>query len=484
MIVQQILNSTPTFVINLTERKDKRKAIKHHLDKKNIRFQFFDAQRHPTSPKRGCLESHLTIIKRCINENKERVFIMEDDANYISHTSHLKRAPSDWDMLYFGGTVFRVLDKSHQGWTRVQTWTTHSYMINLRNRELVEDLLKLETYDGEIDRYYLEFIHPKYKCYMADPMICIQRGGFSDIEGKEVDYSFMTQTLRGLTVPESGVDADGNYVLRLPEIPFENLPYVSIITPTYKRQTLFAMALYNVFGFYYPKEKIEWIIVEDMTDDMTIEETVKGLLPPGDQRIKHILLESGSEPYTIAMKRNIGVSNASHRYIVHVDDDDIYEEHTLLARVKLLLKYESQGIQCLGSTMIGTYNIVNNTSSMASDGPISLSEASMAYTREFWDEKKFDDNCIRGEHKSFTEGRLHKILDVPFAFTVIALIHKKNFTNQIREELGENSKTTGLLRYSDKARDGREGEVANFLDTFPEERQMFMLDLRDEIMKN
>jgi hypothetical protein len=484
MIITQTLSSTPIYVINLKERKDKRKYIQHELEKRKMKFQFFLADRHPTSPKRGCLESHFTILKKTISEKKSnQLFLLEDDAKFCGSFAQLKKVPSDWDMLYFGGTVFRVIDRKHDGWPRIQTWTTHAYMINLSNQELIQDLLQMEFYDGEIDRYYLEKIHPKYNCYMADPMIMIQKEGFSDIEGKMVDYSFMQQTLKGLRVPESSVSEEGDYVLKLPEIPFEQLPYVSIITPTYNRKKLFAMAMYNVFGFYYPKEKIEWIIVEDITDNMTESDTVKNLLPK-DPRIQHILLSSGSEPYTIAMKRNIGVSNASHKYIVHVDDDDIYEEHTLLARIKLLLRYEREGIQCVGSTMIGTYNIIKNTSSMASDGPISLSEASMAYTRNFWEERKFDDDCIRGEHKAFTEGRLHKIMDVPFAFTVIALIHKRNFTNQIRDGVEENQGERGLLRFSDKAQNGKEGEIANFLDTFSVERQLFILDLRDEIIKD
>ncbi len=480
MLLNQQLRNTYTYVINLKERKDKRKYITHQLEKKGIPYKLFSADKHPTSPKRGCLESHLTIIKRCVEEKKyDKLMIFEDDAKFIRSISDLKRVPEDWDMLYLGGTVFRVLDKKHQGWTKVQTWTTHAYIINLQNEELVNDILKMEEYDGEIDRYYLEKIHPKYNCYMADPMIVIQKEGYSDIEERMVDYSFMERTLQGLRIPESEVNSEGHYVLKLPEIPFQNLPKISIITPTYKRQKLFIMAMYNVFGFYYPKDKIEWIIVEDITDDMSPDDTVQNMIPRNDPRIKYIQLNAGSEPYTIAMKRNIGVSNATSNYIVHVDDDDIYEEHTLLARIKLLLKYESMGIQCVGSTMIGTYDIINDVSSMASDGPISLSEASMAYTKSFWEEKKFDDDCVRGEHKSFTEGRLHKIMDVPFSFTVIALIHKNNFTNQIREGVAQK----GLLRFSDKAVDGKAGEVANFLDTFSEERQLFILDLRDELLK-
>lgn len=484
LILNQKLREIPIHVINLKERKDKRKYINHHLEKKKIPFQFFLADKHPTSPKRGCLESHLTVIKKVLAEKKhDMVMILEDDAKFLDSISNLKVVPPDWDMLFLGGTVFRILEKKYPGWQQVQTWTTHAYVINLKNEKLVEDILKMKEYDGEIDRFYIEKIHSKYNCYMADPMICIQTGGYSDIEGKVVDYSFMKDTLKGLRVPESGEDENGNYVLKLPNISFQNLPKVSIITPTYNRKTLFAMAMYNVFGFYYPKEKIEWIVVEDVTTGMTEDQTVESVLPK-DPRIKYIKLEPGDEPYTIAMKRNIGVANASSQYIVNVDDDDIYDEYSLLSRVKLLMKYESQGIGCIGSTMIGTYDIIKNRSSMATDGPISLSEASMAFTKRFWEERKFDDDCLRGEHKAFTEGRLHQCMDVPYCATVIALIHKNNFTNQIRDELEENTNKkneSGVLRFSEKAGE-KAGQVANFFDTFSEERQMFMLDLRDELL--
>jgi hypothetical protein len=484
MLIQQEWSKIKVRVINLKQRKEKKKYIKQQLERRNIQHQFFQAELHPTSPKRGCLESHLQVIKEAIADKQRRynkLMIFEDDAKFIGSFASLKNLPEQWDMCYFGGTVFRVLDDGHgesSGWSRVQTWTTHAYMINLENEEFIQKILEMEHYEGEIDRFYLEQIHPDYHCYMANPMIIIQKEGYSDIEGKMVDYSFMTQTLRGLRVPESGTDEQGNFLLKLPDIPFSQLPPVSIITPTYNRRTLFGMAMYNVFGFVYPADKIEWIIVEDKTTNMTEEDTLVGLLPDHDPRIKHILLDSGDDPFTIAMKRNIGVSHASHNIIVHVDDDDIYEEYSLLSRVKLLLKYQSSGILCIGSTMIGTYDIIQNKSSMASDGPISLSEASMAYFKSFWSQKHFDDNCIRGEHKSFTEGRLHQIMDVPYCCTVIALIHKKNFTHQIRDQIEQNTSTTdkGTLKYKNT------GEVANFLDTFPEERQLFLLQLRDMLM--
>ena len=137
MLIPQELSKTGIYVINLKERKEKRKYIKQQLERRNVPFQFFLADLHPTSPKRGCLESHLTIIRRAYQEKKyDKIMIFEDDAKFIGSFASLKRVPEDWDMLYFGGTVFRVLEKKYAGWTRVQTWTTHAYMINLKNESI------------------------------------------------------------------------------------------------------------------------------------------------------------------------------------------------------------------------------------------------------------------------------------------------------------------------------------------------------------
>jgi len=465
-------------VINLKIRSDKRQYIHNQLKSHALEYTLFSAEKHE-DPKRGCLESHLTIIKNAIKAGHKYLMICEDDCKFIGNIKNMTGPlPPNWDMIYLGGTVHRVLDKKYSGYARVQCWTTHAYILNLSNdnSEFQKALLKLEDYDGEIDRYYLEHIHPKFNAYMCDPMIAIQKEGYSDIEGKEVNYDFMQQTLQGLRLPESGVDEEGNYVLKLPEIKDEDLPKVSIITPTYNRRKLFDMALRNFENFNYPKNKLEWIIVDDSLENDEIDESVRDMLPR-DKRIKYVRLNSNIEdgPMTIAMKRNIGVSNSSNPYIVHMDDDDYYPPESIIARIKILMKYEEDGIECVGSTLIGTYNIIHNTSSMSSDGPISLSEASMAYTKKFWESRAFDELCKRGEHKYFTEQRLHKIIDMPYSFILIAINHRSNFTAEFR------SNEEGILKYSKES--GKEGEYANFFDTWDLDTQIFIMDLRKYLIK-
>jgi len=473
MKLNKYLDNVNVTVINLKERNDKKTYIEKEFKNRNIKFNFFSAERH-NNPKRGCLESHLTIIKNALSNNEKYLLIIEDDCKFISGFGTMEKPPHNWDMLYLGGTVHRVLDKKYKGYARIQCWTTHGYIINLNNKDLVSKILEAENYDGEIDRYYLEKIHPNFNAYVCDPMIAIQKPGFSDIENREVSYDFMQHTLNGLMVPEHNIDNEGNYVLKLPNINMNELPKVSIITPTYKRRKIFSMAIRNFENFIYPKDKLEWIIVDDSPENDIVDETVRDLLPR-DKRIKFIHLDSGDEPMTIAMKRNICVSNSSNPYIIHMDDDDYYPPESILARIKILLKYKSEGIECVGSTLIGTYNIINNVSSMSSDGPISLSEASMAYTKKFWEERPFDELCLRGEHKYFTEQRLNKIIDIPYSFILIAVNHKSNFTDILRSD------NSGVLKYSEAS--GKEGEIANFFDTWDLDTQMFIMDL-SKYLKN
>ena len=458
-----------TVIINLKERKDKKEYMKDELKRTSIKYSFYHPDKN-RNPKRGCLESHLHVIQTAIKENYKYLFIMEDDCKFIGNINSIQIPPKDWDMIYFGGTVHRVVNNNYKGYSRVQCWTTHAYIINLTNIELINDILKVESYEEEIDRYYLQVIHKKYNAYMCNPMIIIQRDGFSDIENREVSYDFMVHTLQGLRLPENETDEEGNYILKLPSISSNDLPYVSIITPTYKRRKMFSMALRNFENFLYPAKKLEWIIVDDSPENDSVED----ILPPFDKRIKYIHYDVNS-PMTIAMKRNIAISNSSHQYIIHMDDDDYYPPESILARVKILLKYKSEGIQCVGSTLIGTYNIIKNESSMSSDGPISLSEASMAYTKKFWEERSFDDLCLRGEHKYFTEGRLNQIMDMPYSFILIAINHKTNFTDTMRSD---ESKLLKFSEYHEKA-----GSIANYFDTFDEDTQMFIIDLVNYINK-
>jgi hypothetical protein len=257
--------------INLKERKDKKLYMKKQFKKQNIpeqHYQFYSAKLN-SNPKRGCLESHCNVIESA--NYCDILFILEDDAKWLrSMNSTLPEPPRDWDMLYFGGTVRNNLGAFNKDWTRVRTWTTHAYMVNMKNKELVKDILESRSYEMEIDNYYIEKIHNKYKCYMITPMMIVQKEGYSDIEKSNVNYDFMEKSLQGFMKPQHEIDNNGNYVLKLGDIPDDKLPKISIITPTYNRRHLFSLPIKNYLETNYPQIKWNGLLLKIMIQQYLI----------------------------------------------------------------------------------------------------------------------------------------------------------------------------------------------------------------------
>lgn len=458
--------------INLRIRKDKKKYMISEFKKQNFKLEFYKARLN-SNPKKGCLKSHLTVINNhCKSHPNTNLLILEDDVKFLKELKNIPEPPKDWDMLYLGGTVKDIFDysaiRNNSPWVRMCCWTTHAYIINVKNNKLIDTILKAgNNYDKEIDTYYIEEIHRNFNCYMCNPMMIIQKEDYSDIENARVNYNFMQDTLKGFQKPDHE-EKDGDYVLKLDNISDNDLPMVSIITPTYCRRKMFSVALHNFQNFVYPANKLEWIIIDDTPPES--KDTIEDILPTDDKRIKYYQLRikdsSENNRFSIAQKRNIGVEKASHEIIVHMDDDDYYPEESILCRVKTLLKYKDIGIGCVGCSEIGIYDIESGASQLASDGNLTISEASMAYFKEFWKKQKFDNLEFAGEYKSFIQNRFDKIMDVPYAFIIIALSHGTNYTGNIKS-----AKET-KLRYRGT------NDVVNFYDLFDDETQLLFYSLK------
>ena len=60
-------------------------------------------------------------------------------------------------------------------------------------------------------------------------------------------------------------DTDNSYLPKLLENDY--YPMVSVVTPTFNRDHLFDIAIFNWKNFIYPEDKIEWIILDDSPRD-------------------------------------------------------------------------------------------------------------------------------------------------------------------------------------------------------------------------
>lgn len=243
--------------------------------------------------------------------------------------------------------------------------------------------------------------------------------------------------------------------LKLPYVSDDDLPYVSIVTPTKNRKFIFELPIYNFTHFNYPPHKLEWIIIDNGTENL------KDILPD-DKRIKYITVEP--DKYSIGELRNLSIENSSHEYIVYMDDDDYYDINSVRARIISLLKYKEQGIECVGCETVPFFNLINGENMTGSNKKNYLCEASMAHTKDFWRKRRFNNDKI-GEFRYFLIYRQHQVLHIPYEFIIIALNHNVN--------------TTGLSRFSKKEVD-ESWKNTNFskvyFQYFPEEIKKILLN--------
>lgn len=200
------------------------------------------------------------------------------------------------------------------------------------------------------------------------------------------------------------------------------LPKVSILTITRDRRDFIPLAKYSYLAQTYPEDKLEWVIVDDGKDQ------IKDLITDMPN-VKYILCD---EPMTIGAKRNLAVEKASHELLVMMDDDDVYPNNSVLVRVAHMLAEPKR--ECLFSTTIPCYEIHDKKSFM-NVPPITIpmadrvSEATMCFTRAFWETRKFPDQQI-AEGGAFIRGREQMCREMSPQDVIVSLIHKKNTSSR------------------------------------------------------
>lgn len=250
---------------------------------------------------------------------------------------------------------------------------------------------------------------------------------------------------------------NGSMDLVLPEISEhelqELLPSVSIVTITKDRGMFAGIMLYNWMNIKYPREKLEWVILDDSQDRSTYD--LADYIPQDDPYIKYHKLERW---YPVAEKRNKAVELAQYEYIVHMDDDDYYFPDHVLAKIRIMLHYKCHGVH---SIPIGVYDMMEKSSYIFDPcGKKTFdvndsAEATFAYKKEYWRKNKFysDTKIGTGEGRSFIGKNFGSWVKVHFMFNMISITHSKNITGHNRRLI------------NDSIEDVKTG---NFEDIFPE----------------
>ncbi len=402
------------FCINLDIRKDRRRRMEKQCKKLKIKFTFETVTLH-VNPKRGCLESHYNIIFK--NKNKPYVTILEDDLQFLDNFN-IPEPPKDWDMIYLGG-VEKSVSKYNKHYNKANNvLSTCGYLINYNCMKYV--LKHLKDYPNEIDMFYSEIIQKKFNCYILSSHLVKQYADYSNIENANDDYSaFETKKI---PFPKHTIQ-DDKFLINFDEN--IELPMITVITPTRNRRKFFELVLYNFNNFDYPKDKIEWIIVDDIDSD-----DISDILPKENN--VHYIRKKWIYS-TISEKRNYACSLANGEYIVHMDDDDIYFPDSITTKIKTLITNKKR---CIGNTKF--VNIFNKKSHIVGTINSPFSESSMTYHKSFWKENPFNEKLKQGEGTLFIKNREEECVQIPWYYNFISLTHNDNITKDLRKyDVGE-----------------------------------------------
>jgi len=119
------------------------------------------------------------------------------------------------------------------------------------------------------------------------------------------------------------------------------LPKISILTPLYNRNKFLPLMLANVKTFDYPKDKLEWFILDSKDGDSDVQlipdqetyETIRRQIHPIKLKYEYI-----DRKMTIAEKRTYLTKKMTYPYFANMDSDDIYMECFLKYSLDLIRK--------------------------------------------------------------------------------------------------------------------------------------------------
>ena len=244
----------------------------------------------------------------------------------------------------------------------------------------------------------------------------------------------------------------------------EDLPFVSICTPTFNRRP-FIKSMFQCFrNQTYPLSRMEWIIVDDGTDK--IQDLVE---QSGISQIKYFPLD---QKMKLGEKRNFMHSKTTGSILVYMDDDDYYPPERVDHAVDMLRIHKTAMIA--GSSEIYIY--FKHIQKMYQCGPYGTDHATagtFAFRRQLLNETQYDENACLAEEKMFLRNFTVPMVQLDPLKTILVFSHihntfdKRNMLENMHPQyFSESTKTV-----YDFIRQESENNI----------RQFFMNDIDDKL---
>ena len=202
-----------------------------------------------------------------------------------------------------------------------------------------------------------------------------------------------------------------------PKLTKKYYPLVSVCTPTFNRRP-FIPTMFECFkNQTYPKDRIEWIIVDDGTD--RIKDLVES---SGINQIKYFELP---QKVSLGEKRNYMHSKATGSIIVYMDDDDYYPPERVSHAVDKLM--DNRQALCAGSSEIYIYfKHIKKMIQFGPYGPNHATAGTFAFRVELLKQTKYQDHAAVAEEREFLKGYTIPFVQLDPMKTILCFSHEQN----------------------------------------------------------
>ena len=196
-------------------------------------------------------------------------------------------------------------------------------------------------------------------------------------------------------------------------------PFVSVLTPTYNRGRFLPALVACYKAQDYPKDRMEWIILDDGTE--SVEETFLQLTK-GIPNVKYI---RSTEKLNIGAKRNRLNQEAKGEIIVCMDDDDYYPPERVSHVVTKFIQQPS--VDLAGSSLMYMYySSCGVILQLGPYGPNHATNGTLAYRARYAKSHRYDENVIFAEEKSFLDHYEHRMIQLDPRKVMLVMSHSEN----------------------------------------------------------
>ena len=191
--------------------------------------------------------------------------------------------------------------------------------------------------------------------------------------------------------------------------------FVSICTPTFNRRPFISHMIKCFEHQDYPKEKMEWIIIDDGTDK--IGDLVKHI-----PQVKYFAYDT---KMCLGEKRNIMHEKSKGNFIVYMDDDDYYPPDRVSHAVATL--QANPHALCAGSSIIHIYfKHINQMYKFGPYGPNHATAGTFAFRREMLKEHKYENKAALAEEKVFLKNYTVPFVQLDSMKSILVFSHEHN----------------------------------------------------------